>query len=382
MPVAVVVVAAAAAAAKQYSAHRQELAAKEAGNTQAAGVAKAQAESKAATERAIDTVNTGFGQARDQINSGAAQAQQNLLSGQSNSLNALNSGYDAGRNDLTNNYNSADQNLLSGYQQAQSTLRPTADQGNQASNVQAALSGALGPEAQAQAYQNYTASPGQQYLRDQQEQALLRNESALGGGVSANGRVMTALQDQAFGRAQTDFSNDYARLGGIADRGYNANQNIASLQASLGQSRSGLQQQLGNLLAGQSINRGVGVAGINTGYANDFANLNQSTATQLANSLQGQSTTNSNSMIGQGSEQAQLAQNYGVAKSAGALFQAQNAAPISQGVQQFANTYSSMQGGGGGMGGMFSGSSNSMQQGAQQSGYTGAGYSNWLAGQR
>ncbi len=341
-----VAVAAVAAGSKAYSSHREEQAANEAGHTQAKGVAAAQEASAEASKNALDTVNTGFSQARDQINSGANLARENLLSGRNDSLYALNSGYDAGSNDLTTNYNNADSSLSGGYNQAQNTLRPEADQGNSASHLQAALSGSLGADAQAEAFKNYSMSPGQKYLQDQQEQSILRNESALGGGVSSNGRVLSALQEQAAGNAAQNYNTNFGQLGTIAARGTAANDSIAQLQAGLGQSRSALQAQLGNLLSGLSVNRGTGTANINTGYAGDAANLNQSTGMQLANSLSGQAGTVSADQINEGLTQAQLAQNKGVALSGGAMFRSQNAAPISQGIDAGLKAYGSYSSGG------------------------------------
>ena len=44
-----------------------------------------------------------------------------------------------------------------------------------------AYAGATGPEAQRVAYDNFLASPGQQWLRDQGERSVLRNSAAIGG---------------------------------------------------------------------------------------------------------------------------------------------------------------------------------------------------------
>src|SRR5690606_8117107 len=98
--------------------------------------------------------------------------------------------------------------LNQGRADVNNALDPIAELGNQSGQLQAALTGALGPEAQAAALAEYQSSPGQQFLQQEQEKALLRNSAALGGGVSADGRVQTALQEQAFGRAQTDFDNN------------------------------------------------------------------------------------------------------------------------------------------------------------------------------
>jgi len=357
-----------------YGANKQAKSAKEAANTQARGVANAQEASRLAAERALPLIEQGFTQSRDAITAGANQAQQNLLSGNQAAIGSLGQGFDAARGDLTTGYGQAGQTLDAAYNEATGVFEPTAQQGAGASQLQAALSGALGPEAQAQAMQNYKESPGQDFLAGQQEKALLRNATALGGGLSASPRVMSALQEQAFGRAQTDFDNQFNRLGSIAGRGDVANQSIANLRAGLGESRSGIQQQLAQLLSGLSTGKGSGIAGLQTENSANLANLNTSTASQLAQALQAQGTTSANTLIGQGSEQAQLAQNLGVAKSGGAMYNAQNAAPIVQGIQQGVGAYTGM---GGNFGSLLSGGG-----GATRSGYTGNAYQNWLAGQR
>lgn len=362
------------AGATAYGAKKQSDAAKSASKTQAQGVRDAQEASRLATERALPLIEQGFTQSRDAITSGADQARQNLLAGNQAAIGYLGQGFDAARGDLTSGYNQAGQTLDAAYNEATGVFEPTAQQGAGAAQLQAALSGALGPEAEAAALKNYQQSPGQSFLANQQEQALLRNQAALGGGLSASPRVMSALQEQAFGRAQTDFDNQFNRLGTIASRGDVANQSIANLRAGLGESRSGIQQQLAQLLSGLSTSRGSGIAGLQSEGSANLANLNTSTAAQLAQALQAQGTTSGNVLIGQGSEQAQLAQNLGQAKSGAALYAAQNAPPIVQGIQQGIGAYTGM---GGGFGNLLSGGG-----GASRSGYTGDAYQNWLAGQR
>lgn len=359
-----------------YGARQQSKAADKASQRQAEGVANAQEASRLASDRALPLIQQGFTDSIGAINSGDALAQQNLLSGQNSAIDSLNSGYGAARGDLQSGYGQADNLLTQGYNQAQSTLQPTANQGNQSSALQAALSGAMGPEAQAQAYANYQDSPGQAFLQQKQEQSLLRNEAALGGGLSAGGRVTSALQEQAAGRAMTDFDANFNRLGQISSRGDQANQSIANLQAGLGASRSGIQQQLAQLLAGLSASQGQGVAGLQSEGSVNMANLNQSTAAQIANALQNQGTAAGNAIIGQGSQQAQLAQNLGVAQSGGALHRANNPDPWSAGISAGLGAYT-------GMGGGFSGfgSPPPSNPGATRAGYTGADYQTWLAGQ-
>ena len=94
------------------------------------------------------------------------------------------------------------------------------DPGVAANDLQAALSGARGVEAQQEAYNNFVSSPGQQFLQDRGEQAVLRNAAALGGLGGAN--VMKELQQFGQGLAQQDFDNYYNRIGVAGDRGLQA----------------------------------------------------------------------------------------------------------------------------------------------------------------
>jgi hypothetical protein len=126
-------------------------------------------------------------------------------------------------------------------------LAPFAEPGELALQQQAALTGLGTAEQQEEALSRFTASPGQQFLRDQQERALLRNTAAIGG--LGGGNVRSALQAQAFGRAQTDLSNQFNRLASISGTSQTAAQqlgqagaqyagNIGQLQMAGGQARA------------------------------------------------------------------------------------------------------------------------------------------------
>jgi hypothetical protein len=89
--------------------------------------------------------------------------------------------------------------------------------GQRALQEQMALLGLSGQQAGEEAMTRFTESPGQKFLRDQQERALLRNASAIGG--LGGGNIRTALQEQAFGRGQTQLQNRLGQLGAISGRG-------------------------------------------------------------------------------------------------------------------------------------------------------------------
>jgi len=107
-------------------------------------------------------------------------------------------------------------------------LDPYQQAGTAASNERSALLGLSGADAQAAAQARFSESPGQAFLRERQERSLLRNQAAIGG--LGGGNVRTALQEQAFGRAQTDYDNQLSRLGAVANQGLSAAQTNQSNQ--------------------------------------------------------------------------------------------------------------------------------------------------------
>lgn len=109
---------------------------------------------------------------------------------------------------------------LNQVQQGVQGAMPVVNQGIAANNAQAALSGAMGRDAQTQAFADFQNSPGYQYQLQEMEKALTRNAAATGG--LGGGNVLQALQRNAMGLASQDFQNYYNRLGNVADRGNQA----------------------------------------------------------------------------------------------------------------------------------------------------------------
>lgn len=149
----------------------------------------------------------------------------------------------------------------------QQQMAPFREAGEAALGQQQALLGLGTPEEQQQAFAAFAGSPGQQFLREQQERALLRNVSAIGG--LGGGNVRAALQQQAFGRAQTDYQNQLNRLAALSGTGQQAAAltgqfgaqaagNIAQLQAAGGAARAS-----GILGQQQAIQQGIsGLTGL------------------------------------------------------------------------------------------------------------------------
>lgn len=153
------------------------------------------------------------------------------------------------------------------FQQTQQMFSPYMQQGQQAFNQQAALSGAQGAEAQQQAYSQFQSSPGQQFLQQQAEKALLRNAAATG--QLGGGNTQSALQQQAIGFASQDFDNYYNRLGGVSQAGLGltgqlgqTNANMGSNIASLYGTRLGMQKPPSNTMhGGDYLSAAAGFAG-------------------------------------------------------------------------------------------------------------------------
>jgi hypothetical protein len=121
--------------------------------------------------------------------------------------------------------------------------------GGWAAEKQAALAGLGGPQEQQRIVNQIADSPVMEVLIDRGEQSILQRASATGG--LRGGDTQAALAQFAPEMLAAEIDKTYARLGGIADRGANISQNIASL--------------------GQASAAGVGSAGMRA--ADSIANL-------------------------------------------------------------------------------------------------------------
>ena len=133
---------------------------------------------------------------------------------------------------------------------SQQQAAPFREAGVGALGQQQALLGLSGQEAQQAAFAGLEESPGQRFIRDRQERALLRSASATGG--LGGGNVLTALQQQATGFAQQDIQNQFGRLGQLSGQGQVATTNIAQL----GGQTAG---NIANLLGQQGAARASGI---------------------------------------------------------------------------------------------------------------------------
>jgi len=166
---------------------------------------------------------------------GIIGSEQALLAGQQAGIESQLLGAEIGREDIgagiqqgLSTLGQAGGNIEQTLQPILQGLDPFVSGAQGASQVQAALSGALGPEAQAQAFREFQESPGQQFLQQEQERAVIRGAAATGQGTSGN--VLEELQRKAIGRAEQAFQNRFQNLGQVASRGLPAiGQQAASL---------------------------------------------------------------------------------------------------------------------------------------------------------
>ncbi len=334
------------------------------------GLAGAESALRESMRGQVDSLNQGAQDAVSSVRRGFGTARNDISEGLDSGLSALRQGVETGRDDI-----------MSSSQNAISRFEPYAQAGQGALEMEAALSGAMGPEAQAEAFANYNESPGQAYARQQQEKALLRNSAAIGG--LGGGNVRSALQEQAAGIASQNYQQDLDNLRSLAGRGQQAAGNQAGIETQAGQNMANLamtggqtelnaqqgassqlaqlaaqsgmtegqiQQMLGQNLsnvyganganvsnlrygAGQDIARQLGSTGqqlaqLQSGQGTALANIDQQTAANLSNlaAQQGQQTSGlrtslasllANLATGQGTQQANLATQMGNARAAG-----------------------------------------------------------------
>ena len=259
---------------------------------------------------------------------GLIGAEQATMRGLTGALQGLEMGIQTGRSDLQQAQQTGLAQLSGGDSQGQlAQARKAIQQGaspfeftypmaGQAFTTQSALAGAMGPEAQRQAYGEFASSPGQQYLQQQGEQALLRNQAAIGG--VGGGNVRKELMRQGIGMAAQDFVNQFNRLGQISGIGLQAAQSAGQLR--------GAEAGLIGDFAGQQSGRQVAGANLASQIGQSLANLDQTgglTAAQLA-SQAGSEMANRRFDVGQ-----MLASNIGGTSSALANLAQQQGAGVS-----------------------------------------------------
>lgn len=115
-----------------------------------------------------------------------------------------------------------------------------------------ALLGLAGTEEEQAALGRFNESPGQAFLRERQERALLRSTAATGG--LQGGNVQTALQEQAFGIASQQLGERKNRLAGVAQLGATGTAQAAEIGAGISSGIARTQLAAGDVEAQNILN--------------------------------------------------------------------------------------------------------------------------------
>jgi len=173
-----------------------------------------------------------------------------------------------------------------------------------AQQQQQALLGLGGQQQQQDAFNQFADSPGQRFIRERAQKALLRNSSAIGG--LGGGNVRSALVEQGAGFAAQDFGNQFNRLSDLRVSGQNAATNIGQGLLSTGANRASTQ-----FGAGQQIGAGA----INT--AARQGQFGAANAANIQQGLQAQGEARASGILG--GQQAHAQSNQGIFQLGGAL---------------------------------------------------------------
>ena len=228
-----------------------------------------------------------------------------------------------GREDIASGYDQATQAYLdsisgatklarAGIGTTEQYLSPYATAGTDALQQQVALTGAMDTSLPQLDYGTFEESAGQKFLRERQEQSLLRNQAAIGG--LGGGNVRTALQEQAYGIASQQEESWYARqmqawqakqiaqqqqlsnYGALATQGATASSNIASGSLQEQQILAGILERSGASLADLYAGKGTALGNIAIGSGTQQAGLAQAAADANAAGTLGQSAAYQNSL--------------------------------------------------------------------------------------
>jgi len=113
--------------------------------------------------------------------------------------------------------------------------------------------GLRGVEAEQGAIAGFQESPGQKFLRERSERALLRNQAAVGG--LGGGNVLTALQEQAIGIASGQLGERKDRLAQLSGSGLSAASTGAVVGADISRTIAGGERGLGDVRATDILRR-------------------------------------------------------------------------------------------------------------------------------
>lgn len=163
------------------------------------------------------------------------------------------------------------------FEESKELLSPFVSGGVPAFQRQQALSGALGPEAQREAFQQFEESPGVSFLREQGQRGIERQLSATGGLGGAS--RLKAISEFNQGLALQDFQNQFNRLGALTGVGLGAAQALsgAGQQVGAGQAQTvlGSAQARGQALQAGGAARAAGITGITQSFQSGLEDLSR-----------------------------------------------------------------------------------------------------------
>lgn len=235
---------------------------------------------------------------------GFAGAQEKLEQGLAGGLASMRGQTDIARGDIEAGREAALGSIAGAKEESLARYQPYSEAGQAAIQREAALSGALGAEAQQEAIDSFIESPGQKYLREQQEKALLRSAAATGG--LGGGRVLSALQEQAMGRAAGQQQQYLENLRSLAGRGQQVAGAEAGIIGGAGQQQAQIQQQAAANLSNLAQQLGMREADLMRMSASEQAALAERTGlniAQIQQTIQGAQAAN---VAGLGSGLAQI----------------------------------------------------------------------------
>lgn len=141
---------------------------------------------------------------------------------------------------------------------------PAINAGNDALAKERALLGLDGVGAQQTAFDNFRESPGQAFLRERRERALLRNSAAIGG--LGGGNVRRALLEEGNNFAASQIGEFQDRLSRVSGRGLSAVGNVSGLDANAS-------ANIANLAGAKGAARASGFIGQARGFRNGLSRV-------------------------------------------------------------------------------------------------------------
>jgi hypothetical protein len=136
-------------------------------------------------------------------------------------------------------------------------LRPFSDlasSGADAFNIVGALTGALGPEAQREAFGNLQESPGQEFLREEGLKNI-DQQAALSGNLGGGSRLKELIRFNQ-GLANQNLQQTLANLTGFGNIGLGTAKTAAGLEQGLGNVQATAADRVGQVDANRFLQRG------------------------------------------------------------------------------------------------------------------------------